>query len=155
MRDLITRVTFRFLCKSFIIFTTRQTLSNTVFTKSGFFFSHFEFFRAQQIILLFQMQHKFNIKFTNKHGSSFSLEKKDHIKYLGVLIDEKLTWKNQISNIWSRISTNTGIFLRLRRYLSLKQLKQLHHTLIYPYINYAIISWGSASTSNLNKIQVK
>ena len=38
MRDLITRVTFRFLCKSFIIFTTRQTLSNTVFTKNGFFF---------------------------------------------------------------------------------------------------------------------
>ena len=41
MRDLITRVTFRFLCKSFIIFTTRQTLSNTVFTKSGFFFQPF------------------------------------------------------------------------------------------------------------------
>ena len=40
MRDLITRVTFRFLCKSFI-FTTRQTLSNTVFTKSGFFFQPF------------------------------------------------------------------------------------------------------------------
>ena len=76
VRDLITRVTFRFLCKSFIIFTTRQTLSNTVFTKNGFFFSHFEFFSAQQIILLLQMQHKFNIKFTNKHGSSFSLEKK-------------------------------------------------------------------------------
>ena len=32
-------------------------------------------------------------------------------------------------------------------------LKQLYHTLIYPYINYAIISWGSASTSNLKKIQ--
>ena len=34
-------------------------------------------------------------------------------------------------------------------------LKQLYHTLIHPYINYAIISWGSASTSNLKKIQVK
>ena len=44
---------------------------------------------------------------------------------------------------------------RLRCYLSLKQLKQLYHTLIYPYINYAIISWGSASTSNLKKIQAK
>ena len=69
--------------------------------------------------------------------------------------NEKLTWKSQISYICSRISKNTGIFLWLRRYLSLKQLKQLYHPLIYPYINYAIISWRSASTSNLKKIQVK
>ena len=89
-----------------------------------------------------KIQHTFNIKFTNKDGSSFSLEKKDHVKYLGVLIDEKLTWKNQISYICSRISKNTGIFLQLRRSLSLKQLKQLYCTLICPYINYAIISRG-------------
>ena len=42
-----------------------------------------------------------------------------------------------------------------RRYLSLKQIKQLYCTLICPYINYAIISWGNASMSNLKKIQVK
>ena len=102
-----------------------------------------------------KIQHTFDIKFTNKDGSSFSLEKKDHIKYLGVLIDEKLTWKNQISYICSRISKNTEIFLQLRRYLSLKQLKQLYCTLICPYINYAIIFWGNASTSNLKKIKVK
>ena len=77
-------------------------------------------------------------------------------RHLGVLIDEKLTWKNQISCICSRISKNTGVFLWLRRYLSLKQLKQLYHPLIYPiYINYAIVSWRSSSTSNLKKIQVK
>ena len=48
------------------------------------------------------------------------------------------------------------MFLQLRHYLSLKQLKQLYCTLIIrPYINYGIISWGNASTSNLKKIQVK
>ena len=50
---------------------------------------------------------------------------------------------------------NTRVFLRLRRYHSPKQRKQLYHTLIYPDINYAIASWGSAFTSNLKKIQVQ
>ena len=48
------------------------------------------------------------------------------------------------------------MFLQLRHYLSLKQLKQLYCTLIIcPYINYGISSWGNASMSNLKKIQVK
>ena len=36
-----------------------------------------------------------------------------------------------------------------------KQLKQLYYTLIYPYLSYAVISWGSAYTSHLKMIQVK
>ena len=42
--------------------------------------------------------------------------------------------------------------------LSLSETAQaslIYCTLICPYINYAIISWGNASTSNLKKIQVK
>ena len=42
-----------------------------------------------------KIQHTFSVKFTNKDDSSYSLEKKDHIKYLGVLIDEKMNWKTK------------------------------------------------------------
>ena len=40
-------------------------------------------------------------------------------------------------------------------YSPLKQLKQLYYNLIYSYLPYAIIAWGSACTSHLKKIQVK
>ena len=81
------------------------------------------------------------IKINNNDGTSTILERKDCVKYLGVLIDDKISWNFHISYICSRISKNTGIFYKLRSYLSLQQLKQLYYSLIYPYITYAILAW--------------
>ena len=84
-----------------------------------------------------------------------SILRTDHIKYLGVMIDDSISWKYHISFVSSRISRNTGIISRLRYYLSLKQLKQLYYNLIYPYISYAILAWGSAYQTHVKKIQTK
>ena len=43
----------------------------------------------------------------------------------------------------------------LRHYLSIKQRKQIYYNLIYPYIAYAILAWGSTYTASLQKVQVK
>ena len=96
-----------------------------------------------------------NIKFTNKDGTCIFIEKKDHIKYLGVLIDEKLSWKYHIAYVSSRIARNIGIFSKLRHYMSLAQLKQLYYSLIYPYITYAILAWGSTYKTHIKKVQTK
>lgn len=96
-----------------------------------------------------------NIKLTNKDGTTNSLEKKDHIKYLGVFIDDKLSWKYHVAYVCSRIARNIGIFYKLRHYMSLSQLKQLYYSLIYPYISYAILAWGSAYKTQIKKVQIK
>jgi len=97
-----------------------------------------------------------NINITNQDGSCHSLEWKDHInKYLGVMIDSALTWKNHISYVCAKLSQNTGVISKLRHYLPLKQLKQIYYNLIYPYILYAIVAWGSTNKTNLHKIQTK
>ena len=46
---------------------------------------------------------------SNSDGSSHVLERKQCIKYLGVMIDESLTWKHHIAFVCSRISRNSGI----------------------------------------------
>ena len=71
------------------------------------------------------------------------------------MIDESLTWKYHIAYICSRISRNTGIISKLRHYLSIQQLKQLYYNLIYPYISYSILAWGSVYKTHIKKIQVK
>ena len=53
------------------------------------------------------------------------------------------------------ISRNIGIISKLRHYLSIKQLRQIYYNLIYPYIAYAILAWGSTYTSSLQKVQAK
>ena len=66
------------------------------------------------------------------------------------MIDEHLTRKNQISR-------NIGIISKLRYYLSIQKLKQINYNLIYPYISYGILAWGSTYMykSNLTSLQTK
>ena len=52
----------------------------------------------------------------------FDLERKDHVKYLGVIIDEHLSWKHHINYIALKISRNIGIISRLRHFVPLKTL---------------------------------
>ena len=71
------------------------------------------------------------------------------------MIDESLSWKHHTSFVCSRISRNTGIISKLRYYLSIKQLRQINYNLIYPYISYSILAWGSVYKTHIRKIQVK
>ena len=97
----------------------------------------------------------FTLSLPNIDGSGYTLERKNCIKYLGVLLDDTISWKYHISYISSKISRNTGFFLKLRHYLPIKQLSQLYYNLIYPYLSYATIAWGSACKTHLKKLQVK
>ena len=46
-----------------------------------------------------------------------SLEKVSSTKFLGVIIDENLTWKNHIDAISKTISRNIGILTKLKHYV--------------------------------------
>jgi hypothetical protein len=78
-----------------------------------------------------------------------NIKQKTRIKYLGIYIDKNLTWDQQIIHVSNKLAKNTGIINKLRYYVDLKMLKQLYFTLIYPYINYGLMSWGNAYTSKL------
>ena len=96
-----------------------------------------------------------NLNIRNSDGSFHVLERKQCIKYLGVMIDESLTWKHHIEFVCSRISRNIGIMSKLRYCLSIQQLKQIYYKLIYSYISYSILAWGSVYNTHIKKIQVK
>ena len=96
-----------------------------------------------------------NIYIRDRDGTYNTLVRKDHLKYLGVMIDDCVSWKYHVSYICSRLSRNIGIISKLRHYLSIKQLKQIYYNLIYPLISYAILAWGSTYKSHLQKVQIK
>ena len=96
-----------------------------------------------------------NIQIRNSDRMSHPLVRKNHIKYVGAMIDDCVSWKYHISFICSQISRNIGIISKLRHYLSIKQLKQIYYNFIYSYIAEALLAWGSTYISSLQKIQVK
>ena len=80
---------------------------------------------------------------------------KSQIKYLGVYIDQHLHWGPQIKHINNKLAKNRGITTKLRCYVNLHTMKQLYYSFIYPYLTYAITSWGSACKTRLNRIRTK
>ena len=96
-----------------------------------------------------------NIQIQKNDGTIHSLDQQDHIKYLGIITDDSISWKYHISYICSKISRNIRITSKLRHYLSIKQLRQIYLNLIYPFICYAILAWGSTYNSPLQKVQIK
>ena len=73
-------------------------------------------------------------------------------KFLGVYIDERLTWKSHINNITKIISKNIGILYSARNNLFKQHLKQLYFSFIHSYLNYCNIAWASTYKSSLTSI---
>ena len=83
-----------------------------------------------------------------------AINEKNSIKYLGILIDSTLSWKDQILNISKKISRSLGIMYKLRPFVPLNIMKNVYYSLIYSHIIYAIEVWGSAFKTELNKLLV-
>ena len=86
--------------------------------------------------------------------NKIAIEDKHSIKYLGVLVDSSLSWKDQISNITKKISRAIGILYKLRPFLPINVMKNIYYSLIYSHIIYAIEVWGSAFKTELDKIVI-
>ena len=62
-------------------------------------------------------------------------------KFLGVLLDQHLSWKYHINHVVKKVSKTIGIISKARFFLSSKSLLSLYYTLVYPYPNYCNIAW--------------
>ena len=70
-------------------------------------------------------------------------------KFLGVLIDENLTWQPHISHISTKISKSIGILYKASPFLNKSLLKQLYYSFVHSHLSYGNIAWGSTHKSKL------
>lgn len=68
-------------------------------------------------------------------------------KFLGIYINANLEWKQHVRHICSKISKTTGLLCKARHYVPLGILRSLYHSLVYPYLYYGNICWGSYTYS--------
>ena len=80
------------------------------------------------------------------------LDRVSHTKFLGVLIDENLTWKYHIDCVSKTLSRNIGIMNKLKYFVPDRILHTLYCTFILPYINYSILIWGNTCKTYLDKL---
>ena len=83
-----------------------------------------------------------------------TLERQKSGKFLGVILDEKLTFKEHISAITVKVSKVVGLFYRLKNLFPLDVIYKLYYSLVYPHLNYCILAWGSAKQTFLNPLVI-
>ena len=89
--------------------------------------------------------HKLDIKLNGT-----PLLQKNLVKYLGLLIDSKLSWSYHIDHIKKKLNSGISIIYKLRQYLTEKQLKDIYFAFIHSNILYGLEVWGSADKTKLN-----
>ena len=72
-------------------------------------------------------------------------------KFLGIQIDENLSWKNQLSSINRSISRSLFMIKQVKNILPSRCLLNLYFALVHPYLSYGILAWGHAPSSSLQK----
>ena len=82
------------------------------------------------------------------------IEQTESYKYLGVMIDEKLSWKPQIENMCSKLASVCGILSKVRYVLDRNSLMLLYNSLIESRLRYGILSWSTASNKLIDRLKV-
>ena len=76
----------------------------------------------------------------------------DNIKFLGVYIDQHLTWKTHVNFFAAKISKSVRLLYKAKCYLPSKSLLTLYYALIYPYLTYCNLIWASTYVTNMQRI---
>ena len=84
--------------------------------------------------------------------SNREIERVSHTKFLGLIIDENLSWEHHIKRLENQIAKTIGLMYKVRPFLSENCLKLIYFSLIHSHLSYANIGWASNFSSKLSKL---
>ena len=87
--------------------------------------------------------------------NSIEIKHESSVKFLGVIIDENISWNKDIELAENKISQNIGILYRASYYPDKKSLKSKYFSFIHNYVNQCNIAWASTSRAKLDKVLKK
>ena len=80
------------------------------------------------------------------------IDETSEFKFLCVIIDNKLSWKNHILYISGKLARGTGVILKARKYLMKETLISLYYFFVYPYLIHCNHVWGLACKTYMNTL---
>ena len=83
-----------------------------------------------------------------------TLYESNTIKYLGIIMDDRLTWKHHISELSKKLSKSIGVIYKMRKLCHQRVQLSLYFSLVHSYLNYGTCVWGNAAENYLNKIRI-
>ena len=82
------------------------------------------------------------------------LKKVDKVKFLGVIIDDKLNWKPHIEHLEKKLKSSILMIKRIHKYVPKSEYMNLYNALFMSHMAYCISCWGGVSHHKLQKLFV-
>ena len=142
------------LCSDKNIDTLEQTLNDELVHVSNWLIANKLSLNVKKSnVLLFRTKNSTGIRKINIKINGIDVEEKLYAKYLGVLIDNKLSYTEHINHVNSKLIKGNAILTKVRHFLPEKLLINTYHAQIQPHIDYGLNAWGYAAKTNLTKIE--
>lgn len=76
-----------------------------------------------------------------------------NVRFLGLVIDSKLTYDDHINYISNKIAPVVGMLYKLNKNLPIKSLKLIYNVLVGSHLQYLNEIWGLTTKTNLKQLQ--
>ena len=73
------------------------------------------------------------------------------VKYLGIKIDENLTWIDHINDIAIKLNRANAMLFKVREFVNTKILKSIYYAIFDCHLNYANTVWGQ-NRNSMNRL---
>ena len=103
--------------------------------------------------MIIRSNHFKTIKFKLKINHNTISQTNDG-KYLGVFLDNQLSWQPHIDQTIKKLSRACGMIFKLKYYDPLSTLKLIYYSMFHSVIQYSLLNWGRASKSQLHNIKI-
>ena len=80
------------------------------------------------------------------------VQRETFIEFLDVYVDDKLTWHEHIRHRKFKLASSLFAINMAKRCLTPQLMLTLYNSLVYPYLTYNLLLWGSAAKIHTNKI---
>ena len=81
------------------------------------------------------------------------IEQVTTMKFLGVHIDEHLTWTGHIRHLQNKLRSTLGVVSKIKPFLRQGSMLTLYHSLINSHLQYCITNWCIGNKTLINKLQ--
>ena len=77
------------------------------------------------------------------------------LKYLGIILDNKLSWNAHMNELAKKLSRSIGLIYKVKQFCSKNVLRSLYFSLFHSHLSYGIAVWGGNITADqLNRLNV-
>ena len=142
---------------SFLILTLTTTLMNLVNSET---LKLSDWFKANKLFLNIQKSNYIIFKPRQRRDEltlsiemdGFKMNQVKEVNFLGVILDETLSWKPHISQVESAVSKSVGVIRKSSFCFTRTALCTLYYSLVYSYLQYCILAWGSTYPTHLRRL---